>query len=37
MRSRICSHYNWESPYLTAETVRARYQELWDIKQSKST
>jgi 3'-phosphoadenosine 5'-phosphosulfate sulfotransferase (PAPS reductase)/FAD synthetase len=36
MRTRICFHYGWTSPYLTAETVRARYQELWDIKQAKA-
>jgi len=35
IRERVCYLYGWTSPYVTAETVRARYQELWDIKQSK--
>jgi 3'-phosphoadenosine 5'-phosphosulfate sulfotransferase (PAPS reductase)/FAD synthetase len=36
MRQQICQMYGWETPYRTTETVRARYQELWDIKQSKA-
>lgn len=35
MRREICNLYGWGSPYLTATTVRDRYQELWDTKQSK--
>ena len=35
MRQQVCALYGWETPYRTADTVRARYQELWDIKQSK--
>lgn len=34
-RQQICKAYGWTSTYLTGETVRARYQELWDLKQSK--
>lgn len=37
MRREICQRYGWDSPYLTTETVRARYQELWDLKQSKTS
>lgn len=37
MRQQICQLYGWESPYLTAATVRDRYQELWDLKQSKAS
>lgn len=36
MRSEICNLYGWSSPYVTAQTVRDRYQELRDIKQSKA-
>jgi len=36
MRRNICTLYGWSSPYLTAKTVRDRYQELWDIKQQKN-
>lgn len=32
MRRKICSLYGWSSPYLTAESVRSRYQELFDKK-----
>lgn len=35
MRREICELYGWKSPYVTAHTVQARYQELWDLKQSK--
>jgi hypothetical protein len=35
MRRSVCAFYDWSSPYLSATTVRDRYQELWDIKQSK--
>lgn len=34
-RSEVCDLYGWDGLYLTARTVRDRYQELWDIKQSK--
>lgn len=34
MRQQICALYGWDSPYLTAQTVRERYQELWDQKQA---
>ena len=36
MRQQVCSLYGWETPYRTTETVRARYQELWDLKQTKN-
>jgi len=36
MRRNICTLYGWSSPYLSAKTVRDRYQELWDIKQTKA-
>jgi 3'-phosphoadenosine 5'-phosphosulfate sulfotransferase (PAPS reductase)/FAD synthetase len=35
MRQRVCGLYGWQSPYLTALAVRDRYQELWELKQSK--
>ncbi len=35
MRMQICASYGWHSPYVTGPKVRDRYQELWDIKQSK--
>lgn len=34
-RLQICAAYGWYSPYVTGPSVRARYQELWDLKQSK--
>lgn len=36
MRRRICDLYGWETLYRTGKGVRERYQELMDIKQSKS-
>lgn len=36
MRLEICNLYGWQSPYLTAQAVQDRYQELWNIKQSKN-
>lgn len=36
MRYNICHLYGWESPYQTGRAVRDRYQELWDLKQSKT-
>jgi 3'-phosphoadenosine 5'-phosphosulfate sulfotransferase (PAPS reductase)/FAD synthetase len=35
MRAAVCALYGWDTPYLDALTVRERYQELWDLKQSK--
>lgn len=35
MRYEICYLYGWQTPYATAQTVRDRYQELWDLKQTK--
>lgn len=35
MRKRICGMYGWESPYLSAETVIARYEELMALKLTK--
>lgn len=35
MRRCVCALYGWDSPYLDTTTVRARYQELWDLKQLK--
>lgn len=34
MRQQICTMYGWTTPYRTAQTVRDRYQELWDQKQA---
>jgi len=35
MRRTICKLYGWQTPYYDAKTVQDRYQELWDLKQSK--
>lgn len=32
MRQQVCQLYGWQTPYRTAETVRLRYQELWELK-----
>ena len=32
MRRTVCQLYGWESPYLTPETVMARYEELYALK-----
>lgn len=37
MRHEICHLYGWQSPYINGLKVRARYQELWDLKQSKAS
>lgn len=36
MRHQVCNLYGWTSPYINGNDVRARYQELWDLKQSKA-
>lgn len=35
MRRTICKLYGWQTPYGEAKSVQDRYQELWDLKQSK--
>jgi 3'-phosphoadenosine 5'-phosphosulfate sulfotransferase (PAPS reductase)/FAD synthetase len=36
MRREICALYGWDSPYLTADAIRDRYQELMLLKEAKA-